>query len=54
MNLPKIDLAALPDLHSLVGMFGSLVHPLHAQSNDDTVILLMTYLYEIIEPQNLI
>jgi hypothetical protein len=28
MNLPKIDISALPDLDTLTGMFGSLANPL--------------------------
>lgn len=27
MNLPKIDISALPDLDVLTGVFGSLAHP---------------------------
>jgi len=47
MNLPKIDIASLPDLEVLTGMFGSLKHfdPGLASSND-LIILLMVYLYE--------
>ena len=47
MNLPKIDLSTLPDLHQLTGLFGSLVDAARVQSSDDTVIILMTFLYEL-------
>ena len=47
MNLPKLDISALPDLDVLTGMFGSLKHfdPGLAASND-LITLLMVYLYE--------
>lgn len=44
MQLPKIDLSALPDLDSLVGMFGSLAQS--APGHDDSVVILATYLYD--------
>ncbi len=47
MNLPKIDIAALPDLDTLTGLFGSLMDVARAQSSDDTIIILMTFLYEL-------
>jgi hypothetical protein len=47
MNLPKIDLSALPDLDQLTGVFGSLVDTARVQSSDDTIIILMTFLYEV-------
>lgn len=46
MNLPKIDVSALPDLDSLTGAFGSLAHPAHSLALDDSVIIVMVYLYE--------
>ena len=42
MKLPKNDLASLPDLNQLTGMFGSMRTPGH----DDTVIVLATIVYE--------
>jgi len=51
MNLPKIDLSSLPDLQTLTGLFGSG----SAQAgHDDRIIILMTYLYEIMPPAGLI
>lgn len=47
MNLPKIDIASLPDLDQLTGLFGSLFDTARAQSSDDTIVILMTFLYEL-------
>lgn len=47
MNLPKIDIASLPDLDTLTGLFGSLTDFARVQSSDDTIIILMTFLYEM-------
>lgn len=47
MNLPKIDLSALPDLDTLTGIFGSLAKPAQALTTDDSVILAMTFVYEV-------
>ena len=46
MTLPKIDFASLPDLATLTGVFGSI----RAPGPDDTIIILMTYLFEIRPP----
>lgn len=46
MQLPKIDLASLPDLTTLTGMFGSMRSPGH----DDTIVVLMTIVYETAPP----
>ncbi len=49
MNLPKIDVSALPDLDVLTGAFGSLSH--HVQSgSDDAIVILMTFIYELLMP----
>ncbi len=47
MNLPKLDLSNLPDLDSLTGTFGSLVDYARVQSSDDSIVILMTFLYEL-------
>jgi hypothetical protein len=47
MNLPKIDLSNLPDLDSLTGAFGSLADFARVQSSDDSIVILMTFLYEL-------
>jgi len=46
MNLPKIDISALPDLHTLTGVFGSLAHKAPAMAPDDSLIALMVFVYE--------
>lgn len=48
MKLPKIDLASLPDLDTLTGMFGSTRTP--SPGHDDTIVLLMTIVYETAPP----
>ena len=49
MNLPKIELSALPDLDTLTGVFGSLAHPAQALGSDDTVVIVMVFLYEALK-----
>lgn len=46
MNLPKIDISALPDLATLTGVFGSVKNALPAMASDDTVIILMVLVYD--------
>lgn len=48
MNLPSIDIAALPDLDTLTGVFGSLANPVQAMESDDSIIVLMTFIYEVL------
>ncbi|MGN6356907.1 MAG: hypothetical protein ACTHLU_05440 [Novosphingobium sp.] len=50
MTLPKFDVAALPDFGILTGVLESLLHPIQAASSDDTIIILMVFLYEIMPP----
>lgn len=50
MNLPKIDLSSLPDLETLTGMFGSAINPSRITESDDSIIVLMTFLYELLMP----
>ena len=50
MNLPKIDVLALPDLDSLTGVFGSLAHPAQALQSDDSIIMIMTFIYDVLVP----
>ncbi len=50
MDLPKIDVSALPDLDTLTGVFGSLAHPAQALQSDDTIIMIMTFIYDILAP----
>ena len=48
MNLPKIDISALPDLDTVTGVFGSLAHTAHVQGSDDTIIIMMVFVYDFI------
>jgi hypothetical protein len=47
MNLPIIEIASLPDLDTLTGIFGSLADPGNLRV-DDSFIDVMVYVYEII------
>jgi hypothetical protein len=48
MNLPKIDIASLPDLDTLTGVFGSISNLGRADVfSDDTIIVLMVFVYEV-------
>lgn len=46
MDLPKLDIAALPNLDTLTGLFGSLAEAGGLQRQDDSVLVLITFLYE--------
>jgi len=46
MNLPKIDLSSLPDLDTLTGLFGSLLHASRIVGSDDSIVTLMAFVYE--------
>ncbi|MGE8143093.1 hypothetical protein ACQKOE_14045 [Novosphingobium sp. NPDC080210] len=48
MNLPTIDISALPDLDTLTGLFGSVANPAQAMSSDDTIFFLMVFLAEVL------
>jgi hypothetical protein len=50
MNLPKIDASALPDLDTLTGVFGSLTKPAQTLMFDDSVIVVMVFIYDMINP----
>ena len=50
MDLPIIELASLPDLDTLTGVFGSLLDGAKAQKSDDTIIVMMTFLYDLFPP----
>lgn len=43
MHLPKIDFSSLPNLETLVG----LVDALRVQTSNDTIAILITFLYEL-------
>ena len=50
MNLPKIDLSSLPDLDTLTGLFGSLLHTSRIASSDDSIVILMSFVYDTTTP----
>ncbi len=50
MNLPKIDLSSLPDLDTLTGVFGSIQNATRITELDDSIVVLMTFLYELLNP----
>lgn len=47
MNLPILEVAALPDLDTLTGIFGSLAHPANLRVDGEWIDV-MVYIYEII------
>jgi hypothetical protein len=51
MQLPTIDLASLPGLDTIQGLFGSLSDIANA-TVDDRIVVLMVYIYELIPPGN--
>jgi hypothetical protein len=48
MKFPKIDLACLPDLNTMTGLFGSMRNP--APGTDDTIVVIATVVYETAPP----
>ena len=49
MNLPTIDLSALPDLTTLTGMFGCLAEG-RSPGHDDSIVILATFIYDAQPP----
>lgn len=49
MNLPSIELSALPDLSTLTGIFGSLAEG-RSPGHDDSIVILATFLYDAQPP----
>jgi len=47
MNLPKIDISALPDLDTLTGISGSRANSGQNQFIDDSLIDVMVIVYEM-------
>ena len=45
MQLPKIDIASLPDLDKVTGAFGSLSE-LATAYTDDSIVAVMVFVYE--------
>lgn len=50
MNLPKIDVSALPDLDTLTGVFDSLSNPAQGLQSNDLLIMIMTFIYDVVAP----
>jgi hypothetical protein len=48
MKLPSIDISILPDLDKLTGVFGSVADPLQAAQSDDTIIIVMVFIYDVL------
>ncbi len=48
MLLPKIDVASLPQLDTMTGIFGSLLPGGQAQSSGDEIVVLMVFLYDLL------
>lgn len=50
MELPKIDISALPDLETLTGVFGSLSNPIRAMEFDDQAVVIMVFVHDVLIP----
>ena len=48
MELPKIDLSTLPDLDTVTALFGTLGDLTRTQGSDDSIIILMTFLHQVV------
>jgi hypothetical protein len=45
MNIPQIDVSTIPQLATMTGVFGSMVHNTAMAAGDSTVVV-MTFLYK--------
>jgi hypothetical protein len=54
MKLPSIDLSSLPDLDTVTGLFGSLLDTSGQVYSDDSIVVMMVFLYEIVPPSGLL
>ncbi len=50
MILPLIDIASLPGLDTLTGVFGSMLPKAQYDSSGDEIVILMVFLYELLYP----
>lgn len=50
MILPLIDIASLPGLDTLTGIFGSMLPTTHVEASSDEIVILMAFLYELLYP----
>ena len=53
MNLPNIDLSALPGLETATGVFGSAMQAA-PKGGDDTIVSIMVYVYDNVPVETLI
>jgi hypothetical protein len=51
MNIPSISLDQIPGLEGAMALFGATAPG--TGSNDDRIVEIMVYIYEIIPPENL-
>ena len=49
MQLPTLELSALPELDSLTGAFGSLISPVQMQAGDDSMVVVMVFVYDLMQ-----
>ncbi|MEO1730440.1 MAG: hypothetical protein AAFR64_06845 [Pseudomonadota bacterium] len=49
MNIPTIDVSTVPGLASAQGLFGSITQA--SASYDDSVVLVMVYVYDVLPPE---
>ncbi len=54
MTLPSIDIATLPQLDTVTGLFGSLLPGGLAQESGDVIVALMVFLYDLLYEANLL
>ncbi|WP_200810274.1 hypothetical protein [Altererythrobacter xiamenensis] len=52
MNTPKIDLASLPGLDTVTGIFGSTAQA--GAAYDDGVVAIMVYVYDVVPPSAIV
>jgi len=47
MELPRIDMNTLPDQTLMTGVFGSALEPTRYQGSNDSILLLMVFIYDL-------
>jgi hypothetical protein len=47
MVLPKFNISSLADLDTVTGLIATVVDVVRVQSSDDTIVILITFLYEL-------
>lgn len=51
MILPLIDIANLPSLDTVTGVFGSLIPQAGIDGSGDEIVILMVFLYDLLYPE---